>query len=1006
MKTSLILLTLCLFFVQKVQAQSLPFRFDHFTIKDGLSQSQAYTIFQDSQGYVWIGTQDGLNRFDGNQIKVFKNDPFDSTTLTHNWVWSVQEDSNGDIWVGTFQGLCKYVRSEDKFVQYYHKLRDSTSISGDRTNYIIKDKKGRLWVSSWGKGLNLYNGKTNSFTNFKNDPGDQQSISDNSVRTLFCDKQGTVWVGTWNGGLNRVIEDEKGIRFQRFNVPGEYGPEGSKRITSIAEDKQGNLWIGDYEVGLVILDRSVNRFIRVPDFLKNDVNKIICDTKGNMWIGTNNGLRFYDNQSKIYHTYQYDIFNPSGINSNSIYALMEDRTGIVWISGNGLNLYDPRKNVFMTFQNRKGDRNSFSQNMIWSFCEDDENNVWIGSESGPLNVFNPKTKSFRQMSIRDHRGNIASNISKIIYKDGVFWIGSFNGLIRYEKNAEKATFYFGTHHSTLGKITMVSELLMDDDQTLWIGTNENGLLHYNPQTEKVIQYRSDPDDENSIGSNLINSIYKDRKGNLWIGFLGAGMSMFDRGTEKFTNYRYDRKNVNGLSDQVVVSITQQNDSIFWICTHSGLNKLNVNTGKFTHFFEKDGLANDVVYEMLDDKNGNYWISSNGGLSQFNPKTYTFKNYTEDDGLQSNEFNSKAFMKSSVGQFYFGGVNGFNVFNPDEIKEDTTPPALIIQGFTIFDKSYLPQQNISLEYFQNYITFSFAALEFSAPDKVKYEYKLEGFDRHWIKAGNGREAHYTNLDPGRYTFHVKAANPDGYWTEPGTFATITIHPPFWRTWWFTVLVILTSACVIYAIHRNRLEQSLKVERLRNKIASDLHDEVGSSLTRISIYSDLVRNGTEETESTLYLKDISNLSREVVSTMSDIVWSIDNRNDTLGALIIHMKDFATEVLQAKNIDLDFSIRGIDESKSLDPALKQNIYLIFKESIHNIVKHAEARRVYVSLINEEGKFSMVIKDDGRGFDQDERNSGNGLRNMQRRAEVVKGDFQIQIDNGTTLTLRRKAL
>lgn len=989
-----------------MQAQSIPFRFDHFTIKDGLSQSQPHCIFQDSYGYVWSGTQDGLNRFDGNQFKVFKNDPFDSTTLTHNWVWSVQEDNNGDIWVGTFQGLCKYVRSEDKFIQYYHKPHDSTSISGNRPNYILKDKKGRLWISSWRNGLNLYDDKSNTFTRFKNDPEDLQSIGDNTVRTLFCDRRGTIWIGLWNGGLNRVIEDDKGMRFQRFDMQGELGLVGVNRIISIAEDNQSNLWIGS-ETGLIIFDRSVNRFIRVPNFLQNEVNKIISDSRGNMWIGTNKGLRIYDHQSKTFHTYQHDPSNPSGISSNVIYTLMEDRTGIVWLSGNGLDLYDPHKNVIQTFQNNPGVRNGLSQNMIWSFCEDDENNVWIGSESGPINIFNPKTKSFRQVTIRDNRGNIATNIYKMIYKNGIFWIASVNaGLVRYEKYSGKATFYLGAHNSLLGKITKVNSLIADDDNTLWIGTSENGLLHFNPQTDKVVHYSFNPDDDSSIGSNVIQCLYKDRKGNIWIGFWGGGMSMYDKDTQKFTNRRYDRMNANGLSDQTVTSITQQSDSIFWIGTHSGLNKLNVKSGKFTHFFEKDGLVNNHVYEMLDDADGNYWISSNGGLSKFNPKTYAFNNYTEDDGLQSNEFNSNAAMKSSSGELYFGGVNGFNVFNPDDIKEHTTPPLLILQGYTIFDKSYPPQENITLEYFQNYITFLFTALEFSAPEKIKYAYKLEGSDRDWIEVGNKREARYTNLDPGHYNFRVKAASPDGHWSDPGTSMTLTIHPPFWQTWWFTSLVVLISAGIMYAIHRYRLEQSLKVERLRNKIASDLHDEVGSSLTRISIYSDLVQNGSEEIENKTYLKDISDLSREVVGTMSDVVWSIDNRNDTIGALIIRMKDFATEVLQVRNIDLEFSIRGVDENKTLDPALKQNIYLIFKESIHNIVKHAQAHRVYVSLINERGEFNMVIKDDGLGFTQNGKNKGNGLRNMQRRAEAVEGEFEIQNREGTTLTLKRKAL
>jgi signal transduction histidine kinase len=284
--------------------------------------------------------------------------------------------------------------------------------------------------------------------------------------------------------------------------------------------------------------------------------------------------------------------------------------------------------------------------------------------------------------------------------------------------------------------------------------------------------------------------------------------------------------------------------------------------------------------------------------------------------------------------------------------------------------------------------------------------LEGFDKDWVDAGDKRFANYTNLDPGTYTFHVKAANADGYWSQKDNAISFVIRPPFWKTWWFTAGMILIIASVAYAIHRYRLTQSLKVERLRNKIASDLHDEVGSSLTRISIYSDLLMGGTEENQGKTYLKSISELSREIVGTMSDIVWSIDNRNDSTGALIIRMKDFANEVLQARGIELSFVVKGIDEGKSLDPALKQNIYLIFKESINNIVKHAQASSVSVSIVNSNHEFRMSIQDDGRGFVSNGTQKGNGLRNMHRRAQAIGGIFDIKNQQGTTITVSRSAL
>jgi ligand-binding sensor domain-containing protein/signal transduction histidine kinase len=982
------------------------FRFDHLGVQDGLSQSQPYCIMQDSYGYIWIGTQDGLNRFDGYEFKVYKNNPFDSTTLTHNWVWTIEEDKNRDLWIGTFQGLCKYKRSEDQFEQFYHNANDPTSISGNRSNYILRDNKDRLWISAWGAGVNMYDPKTKKFTRFQSD-STQSSLSSNAVRTLFKDKQGNIWVGTWNAGLNRIIEDDDGIRFRRYSDAGESGFSSGNKITSITEDNQGRLWIGSYESGLIIFDPIKNTFTRVPGFSSDDINKVICDTHGNIWIGSNKGLYFADQSSgKITH-FLHDVTNPYGISSNTVYSLYEDRKGIVWVSGNGVDMYHPEKNIFKTF-NHNASENSLSQNLVWTFCEDDEGKIWIGTEAGPINIFDPATESFEHLAIKDELGNLAQNIRKLVFRDGVFWMATFgSGLVRYDTKTKATKFLLGQHPSPLGKAPLINSVYIDREGILWVSTSENGLVRYAESTGIAEQFLFDPKDPESIGSNFINVVMEDNRGNLWIGFWGGGMSMLDKTTGKFKNYRYDRKNPSGLSDQVVLSITQENDSIFWACTHTGLNKLNINTGAFTHYFEKDGLPNNVVYEMLKDGNEKFWISTNTGLSHFDPARGTFKNFIAEDGLQSNEFNSNAALRSRSGDFYFGGINGFNVFRPEKLRADTIPPDLVINSFKVYDKEYpLNAGSISLDYHQNYISFKFAAIEFSSPEKIRYSYKLEGFDKDWIDAGDKRYANYTNLDPGHYKFLVKAANADGFWSSTNSTVAFTINPPFWNTWWFMLGSILICASIIYSLHRYRLRQSLKVERLRNKIASDLHDEVGSSLTRISIYSDLVQSGTEETQSKKYLKSISEMSREIVSTMSDIVWSIDNRNDSTGAMILRMKDFANEVLQAKNIEMSFLARGIDENRTLDPALKQNLYLIFKESVNNIVKHAQASSVTISLLNQGGEFTMTIQDDGRGFAHSGDQKGNGLRNMNRRAQAIGGYFTITNTSGTTIVVSRKGL
>ena len=983
------------------------FRFDHITTKDGLSQSQPNCIFEDSRGYIWVGTQDGLNRFDGYEFKVYKNDPFDSTTITHNWIWSINEDDNGNIWVATFMGVCKLVRDENRFIRYFHSNKDSTSISGNRTNFILKDRKGQIWISSWGAGLNLYNQKQNTFARFTNESVNTLSISSNYIRTLFCDRDGTVWVGSNHSAIDRIIQKDNTTLIKRYTFSSirEFGIQNT--ITSIEEDQQGQLWVATTDAGLWLFNKKTESLTPIQNLKTKSLNKIKRDTKNNFWIGTNAGLYFTSNEGQQFAHFKENV-DAQGISRNVIYDIIEDHAGTIWISGNGLDLFDPGQNKFQSYSSDPSDKSRLSHNVIWSFCEDDEGEIWIGTETGPINVFDPKTKSFKQKTILGANGQLPQNINSIDFGNNTFWIASSTeGLVRYDKKTNSSQFFHQNHNSILGNTSNITEVFLDRDETVWVGSDKNGLVNYNPKTDELIHFKKNPDDPSSLGSNWVNTIYQDESGNIWIGFWGGGLSKFDKVKKKFTNYGYDRKNQKGISGDVVNCILQDSDTTFWISTHSGLNKLNIKTGEFRHFFEKDGLANNVAYEILKDSLNNLWISTNGGLSRFNSSNNTFKTFTIEDGLQNNEFNARASLVSSTGEFYFGGINGFSVFRPEQLGGDSLSPSLVINSLKVFDQELpVSGKQIKLKHNQNYLTFQFAALEFISPEKIRYAFMLEGLEDSWVDAGKRRYVSYTNLNPGTYTFHLKAANSDGYWNEPSALVKFVISPPYWKTWWFLSLSFMAVVSFAYTFHRYRLTQSLKVERLRNQIASDLHDEVGSSLTKISIYSDLLQSGSEENQKKNYLSAISDLSREIIGTMSDIVWSIDNRNDSLGALIIRMKDFTGEMLQTKNIEFDFVLEHLDENQKLDQAIKQNIYLIFKETINNIVKHAAASYVRISIANQNAKFTMSIQDNGVGFFPEIITKGNGLINVKRRIKEIGGELEIINNKGTIIKIILKEL
>lgn len=423
----------------------------------------------------------------------------------------------------------------------------------------------------------------------------------------------------------------------------------------------------------------------------------------------------------------------------------------------------------------------------------------------------------------------------------------------------------------------------------------------------------------------------------------------------------------------------------------------------------DGLRSFVAHKKA------IWYVNANQLVRWNPVKNEKHIYTQADGLAASDFNTV--YKDKQGRIFVSSVDGLTWFYPEEIVDDTVSRKIVFTDFKLFNHSATQKpdsiynfsiatqpaqlKSVQLNHNHNFFTIGFAALEFMAPEKIQYAYRLTGFDKDWVHVGNRTFASYTNLDPGSYLFEVKATNPDGYWSNDFAKLTLIIQPPFWRTWWFIALAILVVGALLYAIHRYRLTQSLKLERLRTKIASDLHDEVGSSLTKISIYSELVQNGTHEKEKANYLQSIGSLSREVVSTMSDIVWSIDNNNDTLNELINRMKDFATEVLEAKGIDFEFLLHKTEGNKILEPIVRQSIYLIFKEAINNVVKHAEATHVKVSITTLP-HFELRIEDNGIGLVEQPAQTGNGLRNMKRRAESIGGTLTFSATSGTTITLQ----
>ncbi|HXG00342.1 MAG TPA: triple tyrosine motif-containing protein, partial [Bacteroidota bacterium] len=496
-------------------------------------------------------------------------------------------------------------------------------------------------------------------------------------------------------------------------------------------------------------------------------------------------------------------------------------------------------------------------------------------------------------------------------------------------------------------------------------------------------------------------VFEDSKKRLWVGTFGGGLGLFNRASQTFVRYQQREGDTASLGSNLVYAITEDAQGYLWVGTFAGgLNRFDPTTGTFQRYTQRDGLPNNFVKVALTDHNGLLWISSDRGISRYDPKAHTFTNYTTTDGLHGNVFLSGAYCKTRDGMFIFGGMSGATAFYPDSVRTISIPPPVAITSFLVYDQPYPLEQpayaarSVALSHDQNFLAFEFSALDFTASSRNRYRYKLEGLDTGWVEAGTQRLARYTHLPPGAYTFRVIGSNKDGVWNVTGASLAITIAPPFWGTWWFRLTALAAVIAVGIGLYNYRVNRLLEIERLRVRIASDLHDDIGSSLTKISLQSELIQEGIEPSEIPTYLKNIATMSRDLVTAMSDIVWSIDARNDTIENLIEKMKSFGGGTLSAKDIRFQLAYSGLDLKKKIPVDVRENLYLIFKEAINNIAKHSAASNVNVSLRNDADGFRMFIVDDGIGWEGTRKPTGHGTRNMKMRAERLGGSIDFVRD------------
>jgi signal transduction histidine kinase/ligand-binding sensor domain-containing protein/DNA-binding response OmpR family regulator len=841
-------------------AQQGKISFERLTTEEGLSNNMVRCIMQDSVGYLWIGTNDGLNRYDGYDFRVYNNIPGDTNSLVDNSIYTIFENSPGDLWIGTTMGISRMNTIEESFRNYTHSEEKTNSLSGSQVRTILLDHEDYIWVGTQVGGLNRYDPGTDEFKHYL----DQGS----SINCLFEDHEGNLWAGGIYGELFFVSRDRKEI-FRYYNSLAEQVQIKENELWFIREDKNYGLIIG-MAAGLFRFDKATGEFRTFLDdfenlgsYRDNEFHSMLRDPEGILWFGTyGRGLYRYDPSARTTRNFQIEPGNPNSLSNNDVNRVFRDKSGVTWIcTQDGLDKIDPARGLFTHFQNIPGQTNSLSLNFVTCFGEDRNGYLWIGTFGGGINKFDRENNRFTHYKKEENRNSLIHDAVRAIILDhnGYLWIATLYGLDKFDPVRETFAHYRHDPEDT-NSLSGNDLLSVIEDQfgMIWIGTYGDGLNRLNPHTGKFTRYLAHDSLVHGLKSDFVRTIMEDSRGSLWIGCVeNGGLYRFDPMAERFTAYRHSASDSLSLSHNNINSIHEDSRGNLWIASWNGLNLMDRGAGTFFHIGTAEGLPHDKIVQVLSDDDGQLWISSHRGISRLtfhNRGDYHIINYSLSNGLQGDEFSINSSFKTRNGELLFGGTNGFNSFYPANIPVNEFIPPVVITDFQIYNRSiqanreyrgnvkYLAGKDsiplIRLNYLDKVITFGFSALSYSLPDKNRYAYQMEGMDMDWVEtSARRRYASYTNLDPGEYIFRIRASNSDGIWNQTGTAVRVIVDPPFWQTWWaflvygfMTVLTMLLIRRML--VYRMQLRNQVVLERMEREKVEEINQMKLSFFTNVS------------------------------------------------------------------------------------------------------------------------------------------------------------------------------
>jgi ligand-binding sensor domain-containing protein/anti-sigma regulatory factor (Ser/Thr protein kinase) len=992
-------------------------------IFEGLLNNRVSTVFQDHAGFIWVGTYSGLHRYDGLKFHAYTTNAL-ANSIKDNYIGSIYEDSRGQLWIGTGGGVARYNRETDDFTRF--SLPSSVVQHGGENNLvntILEDKKGTLWLSSVGSGLYSFDRAENKFVPYK--------IGEiTAINSLVADKDDMLWIATAGHGLVKLNTATSQTEYYRHD-PSDPQSISSNNLKTLALDQQGNLWAGSRSEGLnrMVKGNDGIQFIRYLHDIENPLSlynnsiyRLYVDPQGNLWTcNENGGLHLYDQEKDGFYRYLHDPKKTNSLSHNSVWNIFQDAQGRYWIgtAQSGLNLADPYASKFSHYFKNPLNPESLNNDIIRDFLETKDGNLWIATDGGGLNYFD-RTKGTFKAYKNDPKKSKSLRSDAVISlnqdKEGRLWVGTWAGGLNILLNQQDGTFV--RFQDWIKNDTYPIKHVFDvhhDENYIWIAALEEGLYRFDKRTKELRLFQTCEGNADCISSNLPIRIFEDSRKNLWIG-THSGLNMIrsaDKESGKFKVYQPSESDPNSIPGNSIRQILEDRHQNIWVATNKGLAKYSHDTDNFITFGQKDGLPIDEVTSVVEDDRGFLWIGTIQGLAKFDPATGSFTHFDKHDGLQGNEFSRYSVLKTSQGELLFGGMNGFNLFHPEHLQINPFGPEVYLADLKLFNQSVnfrledSPLQKhisstdtLTLSYKENVLTFDFMALNYTHPDQSQFAYYLEGFEEDWNYVGPQRNATYTNLNPGTYTFRVKAANSDGIWNETGTSLVLIITPPFWMTAWFLFLsVVLTIGLLILAykwrvsaiqnqnrqLERTVEERTTLLQHANTELKKHINEKdkllciIGHDLRNpffsIIGYMELLEEEFENTQNSEHLENIQyllNVSRNTHNLLENLLqWSIkETKIFEVKAEVLDLGQIADTAIKMVSAQADFKKIKLEKycrEEVFTYGDRNMILTVLRNLISNAIKFsAENSRIEILVSTEAGDIVVSVRDYGKGMEK----------------------------------------